>query len=68
MAHDLDEPFEATRHALHRIANHVLARAEQAATGQVGLRGSPGGFGTTTIRPVGTRTPARRVRCGPGTR
>lgn len=55
MDRELDDRHDATRHALHRIANHVLARAEHAATGQLGLRATPGGFGTTTIRPDGER-------------
>src|SRR3954471_16573636 len=35
-----------TREALHAIAEHVLAPARYAATGHVGLRATPGGFGT----------------------
>ena len=35
-----------TRDALHRIGNHVLARARHRATGRIGLRSTPGGFGT----------------------
>lgn len=55
MDHELDDRYDVTRTALHRIANHVLARAEHAATGQLGLRATPGGFGTTTIRSDGER-------------
>lgn len=62
MNHELDERHDAARDALHRIANHVLARAEKAATGQVGLRATPGGFGTTTIRPD-----RERIRVSGGT-
>ena len=38
--------MNATRDALHRIGNHVLARARHDATGRIGLRSTPGGFGT----------------------
>jgi hypothetical protein len=62
MNHQLDDRHDSTRSALHRIANHVLARAEQAATGQLGLRATPGGFGTTTIRPD-----RERIRISGGT-
>jgi hypothetical protein len=62
MDHELDEGHDSTRSTLHRIANHLLARAEQAATGQVGLRATPGGFGTTTIRPD-----RERIRISGGT-
>jgi hypothetical protein len=31
---------------LHRLAAHVLAPARRAATGRIGLRATPGGFGT----------------------
>jgi hypothetical protein len=51
MDHELNERHDRTRHTLHRIANHVLARAEHAANAHVGLRVTPGGFSTTTIRP-----------------
>jgi hypothetical protein len=50
MQHDRDERHTVARQTLHRIANHVLARGQQASTGQVGLRVTPGGFGTTEIR------------------
>ena len=48
---DHEQRHDATRHTLHRIANHVLARAQFEATGLLGLRATPGGLGTTTIRP-----------------
>ncbi len=35
-----------TRHALHCVAEHVLAAALHEATGRIGLRATPGGFGT----------------------
>jgi hypothetical protein len=41
-----DAQYEATRHVLHRVATHVLARAQHSATGRIGLRVSPGGFAT----------------------
>jgi hypothetical protein len=36
----------ATRSGLHRVAEHVLAAARYAATGEIGLVPSPGGFRT----------------------
>jgi hypothetical protein len=36
----------ATRAGLHRVAEHVLAAARYAATGEIGLVPSPGGFRT----------------------
>lgn len=51
MHHVAAGSHDLTRHTLHRIANHVLARAQHAATGQLGLRATPGGFGTIAIRP-----------------
>jgi hypothetical protein len=38
--------FAATRGALHAVAEHVLASALHRATGRIGLRPTPGGFGT----------------------
>lgn len=38
--------YVGTRDALHRLASHVLAPARKAATGRIGLRSTPGGFGT----------------------
>src|SRR5581483_7596020 len=38
--------FHATRDAWHRLAEHVLAPARYRATGRIGLRAAPGGFGT----------------------
>jgi hypothetical protein len=42
---DLDR-FHATRDSWHRLAEHVLAPARYRATGHIGLRAAPGGFGT----------------------
>lgn len=42
----LPDGFAATRDALHRLASHVLAPARKAVTGRIGLRATPGGFGT----------------------
>lgn len=45
----LPEPpstFPETREALHAVAEHVLAGARYRATGRIGLRPTPGGFGT----------------------
>jgi len=36
----------ATRDGLHRVAEHILAAARYAASGEIGLVPSPGGFGT----------------------
>lgn len=38
--------YEATRRALHSVAEHVLAAALHRATGRIGLRPTPDGFGT----------------------
>jgi hypothetical protein len=51
MDHDINERHDTARRTLHRVANHVLARAEHAENAHVGLRATPGGFSTTTIRP-----------------
>lgn len=42
----LPDGFAETRDALHRLASHVLAPARKAVTGRIGLRATPGGFGT----------------------
>lgn len=42
----LPDGFAETRDALHRLAAHVLAPARKAVTGRIGLRSTPGGFGT----------------------
>jgi hypothetical protein len=42
----LPERFVETRDALHLLAAHVLAPARRAKTGRIGLRSTPGGFGT----------------------
>src|ERR1700694_3377159 len=36
----------ATRLALHRLAEEVISPARREATGKIGLRATPGGFGT----------------------
>ncbi|MEO7429362.1 MAG: hypothetical protein ABIY48_08255 [Acidimicrobiales bacterium] len=38
--------YDATRTALHAVAEHVVAAALHQATGRIGLRATPGGFGT----------------------
>jgi hypothetical protein len=38
--------YAETRNALHRIAAHVMAPARKAVTGRIGLRATPGEFGT----------------------
>jgi hypothetical protein len=50
-ASSIDDRHVETRDALHRIVNHVLARAEYAAAGRFGLRVTPGGFGTISFGP-----------------
>ena len=50
----------ATRDGLHRVAEHVLAAVRHAASGEIGLVPSPGGFRTApfgaarTWRQIGT--------------
>lgn len=43
------ETYTATRRSLHAVAEHVLAAALHAATGRIGLRQTPGGFGTPEL-------------------
>ena len=42
----LPDGYAETRDSLHRLASHVLAPARKAVTGRIGLRATPGGFGT----------------------
>jgi hypothetical protein len=42
---------ERTRTDLQRVAVHLLARRRKAATGHIGLRATPGGFGTPSFGP-----------------
>jgi len=42
----LPPEYAETRGALHRVAAHVMAPARKAATGRIGLRATPGEFGT----------------------
>jgi hypothetical protein len=42
----LPHDYAATREALHRLACYVLSPARKAVTGRIGLRSTPGGFGT----------------------
>ncbi len=49
MNQQLDEHHDDTRAVLHRIVNHVLARAEHRATGRISLRATPGGFSTVSF-------------------
>lgn len=62
MDHDLDEHHDTTRRTLHRVATHVLARAQFIAIGTLGLRATPGGFATTTMGPD-----RERIRVSGGT-
>ena len=45
-AHPLPDTYGATRDALQRVATHVLARRRFELCGKLGLRATPGGFGT----------------------
>src|SRR5688572_2077494 len=47
---DEREPYTETRRSLQAVAEHVLAAALHGATGRIGLRPAPGGFGTPTFR------------------
>ena len=49
----------ATRGALHAVAEHVLAAALHSWNGRIGLRATPGGFGTPVVPVAGVD---RRVR------
>jgi len=42
----LPDRYDETRDALHRLAAHLLAPARKAVAGRIGLRATPGGFGT----------------------
>jgi hypothetical protein len=46
--HDLDT-FVSTRNALHRVAEHVLAKARYADDGEIRLTAFPGGFATPLL-------------------
>ena len=43
--------FAASRAELRRVATHVLARRRHDVTGKLGLRATPGGFGTPAFGP-----------------
>jgi hypothetical protein len=45
--HSLDDSYPRSRDELRRVAVHVLARVQHAASGRIGLRATPGGFGTS---------------------
>jgi hypothetical protein len=57
---DLDA-FHATRDSWHRLAEHVLAPARYRATGRIGLRAAPGGFGTPPYTNAGGEEEQLRV-------
>lgn len=46
MTANLPPEYATTRDSLHRLAEHVLAAARHGVTGRIGLRQTPGGFGT----------------------
>src|SRR3954451_7971011 len=65
----MEQRFEVTRDALHRVVEHVLAAARYAATGHIGLQVIDGGFSTgpfgsepRAVSLVGDRLPVRRGR------
>jgi hypothetical protein len=68
------DAFAATRHALHTVAEHVLARARYEANGKIGLRFTRHGFGTPWFRHGDQDAQVRVengrviVRCGDETR
>jgi hypothetical protein len=47
----MSDAAEATRASLHRVAVHVLARRRAEVSGRIGLRATPGGFGTPSFGP-----------------
>lgn len=51
----------SSRLALHRLAFYVLSASRQAATGRIGLRSTPGGFGTPLFRDADARMRVLRV-------
>jgi hypothetical protein len=51
----LPSTFDATRDALHAVAEHVLAPARWRVDGHIGLQPTPGGFGTPEIAGVQVR-------------
>jgi hypothetical protein len=59
MPDNVPATYTETRKALHAVAEHVLAPALHAATGRIGLRATPGGFGTPSFPVAGTE---RQVR------
>jgi hypothetical protein len=46
----LSEDFSATRDALHQVAFFAMAPARYQATGRMGLKAAPGGFGTPEFK------------------
>lgn len=55
MSTSTNGPDETTRSELQRIATHIAARAQHPATGRIGLRVSPGGFGSISYGDGNTR-------------
>jgi hypothetical protein len=54
---DLSSPLVRTRRSLHAVAEHILGAALHASTGHIGLRATPGGFGTPPFE--GTKGPCQ---------
>jgi len=50
MLDPLPATFAATRESFHALAEHVIAPARYHADGHIGLRATPGGFGTPIYR------------------
>jgi len=53
------ETLEQTRTSWHALAEHVLAAARHRATGRIGLRATPGAFGTSDYDDGGATTQVR---------
>jgi len=49
------DSYNASRHSLHRVAVHVVARARVESSGRFSLRVAPGGFATPDLAPDGRR-------------
>ena len=56
-----ESALAATRLALHRLAFYVVSASRQAATGRIGLRSTPGGFGTPPFEDADGRVRVVRV-------
>lgn len=59
---DVGPALAHTRSALHRLAFYVLSAARESATGRIGLRSTPGGFGTPPFNDADGRERVVRVQ------